>query len=47
MTDQQLVQKMAQAWISNGGDSVGFLFLYKEICKQIRKLEDESKELEG
>lgn len=39
--DEELVNKVALAWIMGGGDEDGFLFLWTEIANRIEELAKE------
>jgi len=39
MNDKELVNVVANIWISNGGDSEGFEWCYKDIKDRIMELE--------
>ena len=39
MRDEELVDTVAKLWVSNGGDSDGFLFLFGKIIDRIKEME--------
>jgi len=39
MEDQKLVALIAHVWIVNGGDSIGFLLLYRDIFDKIKEMD--------
>lgn len=44
MKDSELIEIMAKLWISSGGDSEGFNWLWLRIKEKIRELEQEERE---
>jgi hypothetical protein len=40
MNDNELIQAIANLWVSNGGDSEGFTWLQHRIRKEIERIEE-------
>jgi len=38
MNDEQLVEKVAEIWVENGGDANGLDYLYLKLKKRIEEL---------
>ncbi len=38
MTDDEVLDKIAQVWVDNGGDEVGFLYTFYDIANRINGL---------
>lgn len=39
MTDIELIERVAECWTDNGGDSEGFAYLQVRILERIRSIE--------
>ena len=44
MSDNELISKVAEMWISNGGDSDGFSWCYIRILEKIKNMEGDKNE---
>lgn len=42
MNDNELIQAVANLWVSNGGDSEGFAWLQHKIREEIERREEAS-----
>lgn len=40
MSDQDLIDKIAELWVENGGDMKGFWFSVRKIADSIDEIED-------
>lgn len=40
MSDEDLINKISEIWVENGGDSNGLLYCLQKILNKIKDLED-------
>jgi len=40
MTDEKLIDLVAQVWFENGGDSEGIVWCWEKIKERVKELED-------
>jgi hypothetical protein len=43
-TDKKLIQLIAETWIGNGGDALGFAYCYNEILTTIQEKQKEAQD---